>query len=213
MKLFQKIQTLTLLKFNKKQISLKRSFYERLFSRYADGQFYYNFLQNKNKIETSIAIKHTNNIKLNELSLSDIIRLYGSPNYEANSDKIIPLKILFYKHSFVKHKTLLEFHFLNNNLFFYRKTFLKIGKEIRKEIIHTIKEKYVSKEIFDNKNNYIVDDDDTILLTHDNAMYFSLFYMNNHKVFLEKISDNINFTKLKKTENKKKYITRLSNSL
>jgi len=182
-------------------------YYEMLSDKYNDGQFYSNVMNNLktlNKIETNTEISLVDNKKLHEINIKDIVRKYGKYNYKITNEDLLEIDILFYRLKLGKHKTKLEFHFFENTLFFYTYTFSHLNTEDKNEIKQIIQKKYLEEESQDIFKNYIVDKSKNIILLSDN-IDFSIYYICDNKIALERILKHIDFKKAKIKSKEKVY--------
>jgi len=175
-------------------------YYEMLSDKYRDGQFYSDAINNfktLNKIETDTEISLVDNKKLQEIRIKDIVKKYGKFNYKITNEDLFEIDILFYKLKLGKHKTKLEFHFFENTLFFYTYTFSHLNAEDKNEIKQIIQKKYLEEKTLNLFKNYIVDKNKNIIILNEN-IDFSISYLCNNKIAIEKILKHID---LKKVEN------------
>jgi len=178
-------------------------YYEMLSDKYRDGQFYSDAINNfktLNKIETDTEISLVDNKKLQEIRIKDIVKKYGKFNYKITNEDLFEIDILFYKLKLGKHKTKLEFHFLENTLFFYTYTFSHLNAEDKNEIKQIIQKKYLEEKTLNLFKNYIIDKNKNIIILNEN-IDFSISYLCNNKIAIEKILKHID---LKKVENETK---------
>ncbi len=190
--------------------STRNSYYESLLSLHSNKQFFNNLMKiinNSNKIKTNIEIKIIENKTINEISIKDIIRKYGNSHYKIINKDLLGIKILFFKRKIGKYKTKLEFHFFNKKLFFYTYNFSDLNIEDKNEIKEIIKKKYLVKNF-----NYIIDKSNTIITLNDNVN-FSISYLCNNKIILEKIIKSIDFINGEHKNQKKIYRKILYNEL
>ena len=163
-----------------------------------------NNLKTLNKIETNTEISLVDNKKLHEINIKDIVRKYGKYNYKITNEDLLEIDILFYRLKLGKHKTKLEFHFFENTLFFYTYTFSHLNTEDKNEIKQIIQKKYLEEESQDIFKNYIVDKSKNIILLSDN-IDFSIYYICDNKIALERILKHIDLKNAKIKSKEKVY--------
>ncbi|MCK5814519.1 MAG: hypothetical protein KAH07_01100 [Flavobacteriaceae bacterium] len=177
--------------------SSKRYYQSTLIKKYDDGKFYISLIKkikNKNEIKTNVDIQLLGAKKLNEIDVKSVVRRYGKPNSKFVFKNLLGIEVLIFKRKIGAYKYHLEFHFFNNNLFFYTYIFLDFNKE--KDITEMIKEKYIDEtnQLYDKKNNFIIDKNNNIILLNDNIP-FSVYYLCDNKIVLDKITKHLDLTK------------------
>jgi hypothetical protein len=171
----------------------RKSYYRSYLSKYQDGKFYLTLIEeikSKAEIKTNIDVKLIKDKKLKEINLTDIVREFGEPLHKVICKDLLGIQILLFKQSLGGYKTKLEFHFLNDILFFYSYTFSNIKNEEKNDIIQIIKQKYLNERSYDIVNNYIVDKENNMILLNDNIR-FSIYYFCDNKLDLEQIQEVI----------------------
>jgi len=180
----------------------KNYYREKFINKYRNGKFYFNLMDRVEKMEemkTIVPISFIENIKLNEVSVKDVIKEYGSSNYKIISEGLSGVEILFYKLKLGEYKMKIEFHFFNAKLFFYSCTFSMSNVINKSEILKIIKDKYSVEGLFGNGNNYIIDEYNNIILSNNN-IDFSLYYLCNTEMIKDIIGDKVGTRKNKKNK-------------
>jgi hypothetical protein len=182
-------------------------YYERLLEKYSDGTFYSRLIHKIKSVkgrETKTSINHIEHKPFKETSITDIIKKHGKPNYKIIYDDLLNIKVLFYREKLGKHKTKLEFHFFNEQLFFYTYTFSYLNNDDKNELVDILEEKYLEGEKIDMKGDFIVDDNNNIILIND-KQDFSIYYICDNRIALESIKEHIDSIKKRARQEKSKY--------
>ncbi len=188
-------------------------FTQVLLARYGNGSFYCNLIKSINenkKIKTDVEIKLIGNKILNKITLEDIINNHGIHSHQITMNDLLGINIVTYKQRIGIFKVNIDFHFFKNNLFFYNYIFTNLNATNKNEIIRILENKYLDKNLFNIKDNYIIDVNENIILL-DDSVNFSISYLCDKKIVTEKIMKHINFVKKKKEQ--KDYLKTLFNKL
>lgn len=146
-------------------------------------------LQRVLKVSPSIPEQKTsteisfNGMPLLEITTSKIKNKFGIPSYvHDNSDKIEGHEVYFYLDSIDNYKFLVQYHFVNNNIFFVSNKVSSTGKKLsdrdKNKIVSRISQKYLNEAPKDTKRWLIkVSDPNSSFIYTVDEVYYQLYYL------------------------------------
>jgi len=180
--------------------------YRELLNKYNDILIYYNLIKeipNKNPKYTSETIKVLDNTSLENITQKKVKGKFGEPNWMINYKQYsYNITIIFYRIILGGYKTKLEFHFVNNELFFYNYHFSYLNDSDRHKLLKILEKKYLNNNTFKWKNDFIVDKENSII-TLENSINFKINYIVQNKDFFNQIKKIVLQQKLKNNLKKK----------
>ncbi len=189
--------------------------YREASSKYNDILVYHNLIKeaaSKNPQYASKPIELLKGISAENTTQKKIKSKFGKPDWIINHKKYsYTISILFYRIFLGEYKVKLEFHFANNELFFYNYYFSYLKEHDRNKLLKILEKKYLNNNIFEWNNNSIVDENNS-MITLQNNINFQINYIIQNKNFFNKIEEIQTQQKLKsdlkkKTENRELFET------
>jgi hypothetical protein len=131
---------------------------------------YDSLMKFNNFIKTDIVVNHTSNIHFG-MRLNKVIKYINVPYRIIKNNDIC--EIIFYKEKIGDYKTVIELHFFEKKLCFFKYTFPSSCKKT--EIKNIIKNKYFNKNILFNYKMDLITDNNNYMRIEDEVS-FSVYY-------------------------------------
>ncbi len=190
---------------SKKKAEAKSFYSSRLSANYSSLMFYKNIYDQALKdIDLLPDIEGDQLFKIIEYNVntSEIIKKYGEPSYSGSfEDDEYKIDILVYRTNISGLNAKVEFHFLNNLLFYNNYIFEFLGKKDKEGIISTIRKKYDPMSF--KSDNMLFKGNDEIKIFIQDDVVFRINYFNPNDWHFKKVIELSNNNR-SKTETKSK---------
>ena len=157
--------------------SRKDVFREYLIDYYKDSDPYL-FLYKKclkcHSLQTELNITSTLSYEFGS-SFNDVKRSLSISKFGILNNNLLNTKILYYRIILDGHRTKCQLHFFDNKLFMCTYTFSYLSRDQRKEMIQSIRQKYISEPVNYLRQNII--DDQNVYIQFDDVVELTISYL------------------------------------
>lgn len=151
--------------------------------------YYHNCIHKYKKIENYLSLYACLHNGHTQVKTSEVISFNSKIKFGTNLDEVKKLikapfrlvkntsisDIIFFTHKIGSYEIIVEFHFFNKKLFFFKQSFTSTHN--KSFIYDNLQKKYLSSNKYLSLDNNIIVDDNTSFLKIENEVYLSVYYL------------------------------------